>query len=227
MQKPNLILDLDNTLIVSYLFNVEFIDYFIELEDEIKYIYLDQYPELACFMLYDRTYCETHTQYNTHLCNFTINNTYYIVYMRPGLINFINYVFDVFDVSIYTLAMEDYANQIINAMNSYFDIAQFKNIYSNNKFDYKLTKSLSDKNINENFMIIDDQINVWCDDYDRKYVFNIKPFDSINKCHNDSDTILYDILTFLSEYVDCFKGINENTVIQLDTYINDKQRFDN
>ena len=106
--------------------------------------------------------------------NYHIMEKTYVVIERPNLQDFLDYLFDNFNVSVWTAADKDYATFIIdkiilNKQNRKLDLVLFKYHCNLSKQQYGNSKSLrliwENKNLKEynenNTIIIDDYDEVW------------------------------------------------------------------
>lgn len=175
--KLNIVLDLDNTIIYSKIFDSNDIV-------KIKYFELFKNKNL--------------------LGKFDINNKTYIVYIRPYFSYFLNTIKMYFNLYIYTNSQSIYCVNIINLLKKKYQNFNIKKILSKN-ITNSLIKQLSTicdnqddlhflndiPNYNEfikKTIIIDDDKNIW--KYDSDNLINIKQFNEKNIYSNLSDDTL-------------------------------------
>ena len=151
--KPDLILDIDETLVKSYFFSVS----------EKSQIPLMYYQDDKLF-----------------LTNYNDDNHSIIIYKRPYLFEFLTEMKKYFNISIYSLGHTNYINIIINRINEIYGENIFKDICANDKHNYKYFKYLHKINVNyDNCIIIDDRTDVWHINYNK--LFNILPYNIPNE----------------------------------------------
>ena len=185
MNKKNIILDLDETLI-----NANYIEDFDTEE-------------------YKRLYGDTLSQ-SQNPFEFKVMQDIYIVFKRPHLDQFLDYIFENFNVSVWTAASKDYAlwiikNYIIKDTNRKLDFifwsyhCTFSHTHGKGSKDLSLIwKKFQLSNYNKNNTIIID---------DNPEVFNIQPGRvipaiefSIFHYNLENDRFLLDIIPILEEY---------------------------
>ena len=108
---------------------------------------------------------------NQELCigSFTFDNDdkfHYIVFVRPNLYDFLNYLDDNFNIYIYTNASQEYAINAINLISkniTYFSIKKIQSrIMNNGNVILKTLKTLNNIGLTKsNTLIIDDRSDVW------------------------------------------------------------------
>ena len=180
VNKPNIFLDLDQTLINSVLLEKD-----SNSDDE--YFDFRKYKEKA------------------KLFHFENMDNYYIIFQRPHLQNFLEYIFENFNVSIWTAADKEYATFIIeniiigNNPNRKLDYTFFKyHCYLSEKLKNG-TKDLSmfwdiykDKRYNSyNTFILDDYDEVY--DTQPKNCIPAEEF-FFTKKGSENDIFLYDLI---------------------------------
>jgi hypothetical protein len=122
----------------------------------------------------------------------------YVVIERPNLQDFLDYIFDNFNVSVWTAADKDYATFIIdkiilNKESRKLDLVLFKYHCNISKHQYGSSKSLrliwENKNLKKynenNTIIIDDYDDVW--NYQRDNCIRAPQFEYLNKNSLDDD----------------------------------------
>jgi len=120
---------------------------------------------------------------NQELCigSFTFDNNdifHYVVFVRPNLYDFLNYLDDNFNIYIYTNACEEYAINAINLISkniTYFSIKKIQARITNN-VTLKTLKTLDNFGLTKsNTLIIDDRSDVWDFEY-RDIILQIDPY---------------------------------------------------
>jgi hypothetical protein len=184
-KKLQLVLDLDSTLISA------------KKEKEIKHI--------------DHA---TRGQFTTHNMTHSNGEVNYIVFERPGLQKFLAYIFDNFDVSVWTAASKDYAMFIIekiilgNHQNRklHYVLFSYHCDISEKKSKNKCTKDLSllwsfykiARFNKDNTVILDDYIEDVFDKQKRNCI--IAPEFDIEKHHGIDDKFLLQLIPLLREH---------------------------
>jgi TFIIF-interacting CTD phosphatase-like protein len=185
--KLNIVLDLDNTIIYTIIYNSSNIL-------KIKLIELFKNDNL--------------------LGKFIIDTKTYLVYMRPYLTFFLNTIKLYFNIYIYTNSQNIYCNNIINLLKKKYPYLEIKKIICrNDSLSYIKKLSLFCDNIDDlhflndipiytefvkKTIIIDDDINIW--KYDTDNLINIKPY-IINKNYfnlPDNTLLIDDTLLILT-----------------------------
>ena len=172
--KPSLILDIDETLIKSNVYNLDYIEYIKSLNSTDKEIILNKFPQLKNIIEINNNIVED----DLYLISYTINNSVYIVMARPYLKEFIINMNHYFNIHIYSLGMNEYINKIIEGITNLVGFDPFchiiANVDINNRYRdkklYKLSIGLS------NVLIIDDRKDVW--KFDRHNLYQILPYKS-------------------------------------------------
>lgn len=178
----NLVLDLDNTIICTHVYNL--------YDDIIKIKILESF----------------NFKNNNFITKFTIDNKIYFVYIRPYFTYFINTISMYYNIYIYTNSLKNYCDKIIDCLkNKYFNFKIKKVICRNNtNFSYikKLYNIIDSEYDDLHFMennnyvdfinktiIIDDNEEIWT--LDKNNVIKIKPY--IKKDIFDIDNNLINI----------------------------------
>jgi len=181
--KPNLILDLDETLVKSFV-------YFIT-DSSTKISTCDYNDELL-------------------LLSYDFGNSKTIIYKRPFLFDFLLEMNQHFNISVYSLGHKYYVNMIVNKINEIIGYNIFKNVHSNNPHKmiyYKNLKSLKIEMFDDNCMIIDDRIDVWW--YDSYKVYHIKQYD----IPSDDDIELLRLIIKIKKYIESHEKIDCNELL--------------
>ena len=204
MEKPTLILDLDDTLIKPYSFTTNYIDILLEYCHSNKLDICVKHPELYPILLpyYNISFNKD------YLFHFSKGNNTFIIYNRPYLFEFIKEAHKYFNIYIYSLGHQDYVDIIINYIVSILEFNPFIKVFGNSNNDYKINKDLFRYNLPDDSLIIDDRSDVWIIDY--KNVFKIKRY---NNLYDDSE------LLFLMNKLKSFFLINSFNLKELLNYI--------
>lgn len=143
--------------------------------------------------------------FELYLTSFFLGCHKYVVYKRPYLFEFLEYVSKIFNVYVYTAASLEYALPIINAIHLKLNKQLFIEVYSSNGQN----KYLASIGLNKlNTIIIDDQPDYWPHDIDN--LFTIKPFTyyQFNSRLDDELKIYGNILeSILENYKKSFFGL--------------------
>ncbi len=185
-QKLNIVLDLDNTIIYTKIF---------DSKDILKIKFYELFKK------------------NNFLGKFVIEQKTYIVYIRPYFTYFLNTIKMYFNLYIYTNSQEIYCNNIINLLRNKYLYFEIKKIICKNKnSSYIKRLSLFYDNIDdlhfvysnltfnefiEKTIIIDDNSDVW--KFDKENLISVDSF-SESKYNLDlnKDEIFDDTLLILS-----------------------------
>jgi TFIIF-interacting CTD phosphatase-like protein len=188
-KKLNIVLDLDNTIIYTIIFDSKDIS-------KIKYYEI--------------------FKNNNLLGKFVIMQKTYLVYIRPYFTYFLNTIKIYFNLYIYTNSQEIYCKNVINLLRNKYLYFEIKKIISRNN-NYSLIKQLSlicdniddlhfmTNNLNYNefvnkTIIIDDNIDIW--KFDKENLINVNSFnESTNKTNLYKDEILDDTLLILANRI--------------------------
>ena len=164
--KPSIILDVDETLIKTKIYTLD-----------------DSKDSIIKFN-------KTNTLY---LTDYIINNYIYIIIARPFLKQFMITMNKYFNIHIYSLGMDDYIKNILDAIMDLIGINPFCNIMANTNIKNRfLNKKLIELNIGlSNVLIIDDRSDVW-------------KFDK----HNLYKIPAYNLLTYDNELLKIVRTIN-------------------
>ena len=135
-----------------------------------------------------------------------LGKSFYYTKKRPFLDQFLNYVFESFDVAIWTAAGEDYALEILKGIN--IDKSKLKFFYTQENCTIKLSYDYSDyygvKNLNklkkkgynlDKVLIVDDKSETAVNNYGN--LIQVKPFtDDLD------DTELLKLISYLEKIKD-------------------------
>lgn len=135
-----------------------------------------------------------------HLPNFILEDKQYFVKLRPYVNDFLKYVFDNFEVAIWSAASLDYIEEIIKILG--YNLTDFKFVYSKNNctitYDYNLMEYVLCKKLHkiskrynlEQVLIIDDLAQTAKFNYGN--LINIKTYTTSN-----TDTELLKLISYL------------------------------
>lgn len=104
----NIVLDIDETLIKSRIYNNSYIEYLKTCNSDTKKTVFNTYPELKNIIDNDEDFIDL-----LFLTSFTINEYTYIIFMRPYLREFLIYINEHFNIYIYSLGTENYIIKIL------------------------------------------------------------------------------------------------------------------
>jgi len=191
MDKPTLILDLDDTLIKPYSYNINYIDILLEYCYSDKLDICIKNPELYPIILPNHN-----LSFNKDfLLSFSKGNNIYIIFKRPYLYEFIKEAFKYFNIYIYSLGSQEYVNTVIDYIISILEFNPFIDVFGNSSYEYKMDKDLIRYDLPDNSLIIDDRDDVWFVDY--KNVFKIKKYNNNN---NNKDDELFKLMNKFKSY---------------------------
>lgn len=178
-KKLNIVLDLDNTIIYTKIF---------DSNDALKIKFYELFIN------------------NNLLGKFVILKKTYLVYVRPYFVYFLNTIKMYFNLFIYTNSQEIYCTNIINLLRDkylYFDIKKIicrnKNsssikqlsLFCDNTDDlHFLINNLTYTEFIEKTIIIDDNICVW--EFDKENIFDVDSFNELTNKNNIGDDKLPD-----------------------------------
>ena len=193
--KPNLILDIDETIIKSNIYRLDYIESIKSIEKTQRDLIISNSPDLKNIIeidnniIYDKLYLTTY------------NDGYYIyiITKRPYLKEFIIKMHSFFNIHIYSLGMNKYINKIVEEISKIIGFNPFCKIIANtnicNRF---MNKRICNLSIGlSNLLIIDDRDDVW--NFDKHNLYKIQPY-QINKI----DIELYKIIRIIDIYYNKF-----------------------
>jgi TFIIF-interacting CTD phosphatase-like protein len=181
--KPNLVLDLDETLVKS----------------------------IINFKVFDTSFKG----------DFKLNGNVYNVYFRNNVENFIDEMFEYFDIYIYSNGTQDY---VINVINMFRNKNKIKNIFARKDLNENMIKSLLKYNlVTKNTLIIDDRLDIWDKESVKRVLcikkFEYHPFKFSNKnCLNNISGIIKKYYQYIfTEYFPIYilKMMSEYLVINI------------
>lgn len=183
--KLNVLLDLDNTIIYSKLYNKN---------DTINF-------------------CDE--SYLTILCEHVTHNTIYQIHVRNKFSEFLLELKKHFNIYIYTMATFDYASSICHSLEHILKTQIFSGIiardgdhHGQSKYFYSL-KYLNEKNT----IVIDDNINVWIDD-NKKNLIQIKKFKYVSYENYLADNELSILQQIITKFINDIKNNNLHETIK-------------
>ena len=161
-KKFNLVLDVDETLVHTLIFDDVYLDYLIKLPDYDKQNIITDQPEIKNIL-------EINGHINTDplfLTYMRIDRYHYIVMMRPGLIEFLLNMNKYFNIYVYSLGTTEYINEILSKITdmigyNIFHIVMANPVYGQRFYKKYLTNLKLSKT---NTLIIDDRADVWAHD---------------------------------------------------------------
>lgn len=130
MEKPILILDLDETLVKTYTSDYPF----IQLYEKYKY----------------------------YRGKFFLNSVWYYVIFRPGVENFLKSCKESYRIFLYSNGIEHYVTNVLKL----FPENTFEKVISRKKLNDNIIKDPTKFGVSlDNFLIVDDRIDVWEEKY--------------------------------------------------------------
>lgn len=194
-QKLDIVFDLDNTIIFSFLSSEDNI--FIQSKKDII------------------------PKKDVKIISFNYNDIviYTIFIIRKGFKEFIKYIEPLCTFHISTLGCENYGNEVRNILNEYSgaEFIRYKGRNNNNEYSKKLDDLYLSK---ERALIFDDNVNVW-KNKDNEYVINTKFFydeecaminlNERNK-QNNNHNYIYNKEDFKNTYKFFYNGIKNNNL---------------
>ena len=158
----NLVLDVDETLVHTIMFDDFYLDYLIRLPDNEKQNIIIDQPEIKNIL-------EINGHINTDLLFLThihLDRFHYIVMMRPGLIEFLLSMNKYFNIYVYSLGTSEYINEIIRKIIDIIGYNIFHLIMANSVYGERFYKKfLINLNLSKaKTLIIDDRSDVWSHD---------------------------------------------------------------
>jgi hypothetical protein len=147
---------------------------------------------------------------------FNYDDITYIIHGRNNLFDFIYFARKKFNIYIYTNAIQNYTEKIIECVENYFGEKIFSGFvcrddYNNNNYIKKL-EDLHLRNLTiYNTIIIDDRNDIW----DKKYhdnIIRIIEFRHTNYNFDDELSIIKKLLIFYEKYID---NTNMNKIIPI------------
>ena len=175
----NIILDIDETLIKTYIYDDSFIDNAKKLISFEQNILFDIYRGLE-YIVND----ETSIDDPLYLIHYNIENIYYVIFIRPNLYEFIQYIDSFFNIHIYSLGSYDYILRILKCLEGKIGHKFYNSFITNNNLMSLRTKHMSNIFLSTyNTLIIDDRYDVW--KYDKHILYNIKSYNNYDINDNE------------------------------------------
>ncbi len=191
----NLVLDLDNTIINTYILE--------ESKDKDLIENLKSKQDKRLLKIYQ------------------LNNYYYFIYERPYLNYFIMYISKYFNVYTYTNGLKCYHDVVTNALVERYPMliinsSMYKINYEETNIKnldklFILTRYQQSIPIHTNTIIIDDREDVW--PFDLRNLLKIDPFTNSDDCIDDELLYFVDILELVKNEYN--KKINKNLSVQV------------
>jgi len=197
--KPNLILDIDETIIKSNIYRLDYIESIKSIEKTQRDLIVSNSPDLKNIIEIDN-----HIIYDElYLTTYNDGCYIYIIRKRPYLKEFIIKMHLFFNIHIYSLGMNDYVYKIVEEISKIVGFNPFCKIIANtNIYNRFLNKKICNLSIGlSNFLIIDDREDVWT--FDKHNLYKIPPY-QINKI----DIELYKIIGAVDIYFNFFNKID-------------------
>ena len=191
----NIILDIDETLIKTYIYDDSFIDNAKKLISFEQNILFDIYRGLE-YIVND----ETSIDDSLYLIHYNIKNIYYVIFIRPNLYEFIQYIDSFFNIHIYSLGSYDYILRILKCLEGKIGYKFYNSFITNNNLMSLRTKHMSNIFLSTyNTLIIDDRYDVW--KYDKHILYNIKSYNN----YDINDNELLKLMHIIQNY---YRGNN-------------------
>ncbi len=205
--KINLVLDLDNTIIYTYIFNCE------TQQDLIKKFMNKNDKRL--------------------LISFDYNGYYYFVFERSYLDYFIMFISVYFDIYIYTNGQKNYHDIVVNKLKEKYPMFQIINSVYKTSYDDSNLKNLENLEFVDsngkiifdyelNTIIIDDRKDVWV--FDLLNLISIPPFYDI-EIEDDDLLFTVDMLNMLN--IEYNKIIRKNRKFSIQVLLHKLKSFYN
>jgi RNA polymerase II C-terminal domain phosphatase-like 3/4 len=154
------------------------------------------------------------------LCEFQTQNNYYQVFVRNGLIDFLNEIKDKFNIYIYTMGTFDYATFIYKSIEILMDNDIFCGIIArdgDHAGQYKYFYILNHLD-NNNTIVIDDTKNIWIDEHKKNLIVIQKFKHDYKKIDNDLEILkillcdikkenIYDIYELITNINETYNAI--------------------
>lgn len=191
----NIILDIDETLIKTYIYDDSLIDNAKKLISFEQNILFDIYRGLE-YIVNDKIVIDD----PLYLIHYNIENIYYVIFIRPNLYEFIQYIDSFFNIHIYSLGSYDYILQILKCLEGKIGHKFYNSFITNNNLMSLRTKHMSNIFLSTyNTLIIDDRHDVW--KYDKHILYNIESYDD----YNINDNELLKLMHIIQNY---YRGNN-------------------
>lgn len=207
-KKPSIVLDIDETLVHSYIYRKETIDFINTLDVFEKKIVLEKNPVTKNVVNHGKK------NFTDPLCltNFILEDYIYIVMMRPFVIYFLMKIDKYFDIHVYSLGSIEYITKILDAFNLLLKKNLFKKVIANQNTGQRFYRKLiANLDIGfSNILIIDDRSDVW--NFDTHLLYKIIPYTNtfdVFEYELDNNKIYYNSLTTDTELLKLAKLIDK------------------
>ena len=191
----NIILDIDETLIKTYIYDDSLIDNAKKLISFEQNILFDIYRGLE-YIVNDKIVIDD----PLYLIHYNIENIYYVIFIRPNLYEFIQYIDSFFNIHIYSLGSYDYILRILKCLEGKIGHKFYNSFITNNNLMSLRTKHMSNIFLSTyNTLIIDDRYDVW--KYDKHILYNIKSYNN----YDINDNELLKLMHIIQNY---YRGNN-------------------
>jgi TFIIF-interacting CTD phosphatase-like protein len=171
-EKFNIILDIDETLIKTYIYGNSFIDNTKKLISFEQNMLFNIYRGLEYIVKDDMIIDDP-----LYLMHCNIENIYYVIFIRPNLFEFIQTIYLYFTIHIYSLGSYEYILRILNCLEEKIGHKFYDRFITNNDSMSLRSKHMSKISLSTyNTLIIDDRHDVWR--YDKHILYNIKSYDN-------------------------------------------------
>lgn len=170
--KINIILDIDETLIKTYIYGSSLIDNIKKLISFEQNMLFNIYRGLEYIVNEDTIIDDP-----LYLMHYNIEDIYYVIFIRPNLFEFIQTIDLYFNIHIYSLGSHNYVLRILNCLEGKIGHKFYDRFMTNNNSMSLRTKQISKISLSTyNTLIIDDRHDVW--KYDKHILYNIKSYDN-------------------------------------------------
>jgi TFIIF-interacting CTD phosphatase-like protein len=171
-EKFNIILDIDETLIKTYIYGNSFIDNTKKLISFEQNMLFNIYRGLE-YIVKENTIIDD----PLYLIHYNIEDIYYVIFIRPNLFEFIQTINLYFTIHIYSLGSYEYILRILNCLEEKIGHKFYDQFITNNDSMSLRSKQMSKISLSTyNTLIIDDRHDVWT--YDKHILYNIKSYDN-------------------------------------------------
>lgn len=194
-KKFNIILDIDETLIKTYIYGESLIDNAKKLISFEQNILFDIHRGLEYVVNNDILIDDP-----LYLMHYNIENIYYVIFIRPNLLEFIQYINLFFNIYIYSLGSYDYILRILNYLERKIGYKFYNSFITNNESMSLRTKHTSKIFLSTyNTFIIDDRHDVW--KYDKHILYNIKSYDNYDINDNELLKLMHIMRNYLKDNI--------------------------
>lgn len=192
-KKFNIILDIDETLIKTYIYSESLINNAKNLISFEQNIMFDIYKGLE-YVVNDEILIDD----PLYLTHYNIENIYYVIFIRPNLYEFIQYICLFFNVYIYSLGSNDYILRVLNCLEKKIGYKFYNKFITNNDLMTLRSKHMSKIGLTTyNTLIIDDRYDVW--KYDKHILYNIEAYDDYDINDNELLKLMHIIHNYFKD----------------------------